>query len=414
MMNNPIVQRLKIKSRKNQLAIAVGSSLSPDICSIPKLTEDIISLCDLKLDNSPLHQDFRDWNKLIEKAEEKVSRDYLVEFAREKISSVNPCQSHYKIASLPISNFIDATFDRSLYKAIIETGKHPVIHDWNCQRVGAWEQTNPDQPNVFFSFCDLFSPHPWYGIYEPTSKDSQNLIQLRNISEMLEGRDLLLAGFTYGEAEFIIHLSSLLNPCNKIVNCMTEIDEAPYWCQTGTYIIKAQIEDVIDNLLPSRNNGYTFWDMQIPRRTIMDVTRDKEYDCFISHFSGDKSFARRLTQDLELRGLYIWIDENEIDIGDSLSDKIQHGLINSYSFAIILSEESILRPWVKEELRAAYALRLAVDYKILPILYKDCEIPLFLKDYAYADFRSESRYQDQLSDLERSIKNSMLRARNKK
>ena len=89
----------------------------------------------------------------------------------------------------------------------------------------------------------------------------------------------------------------------------------------------------------------------------MDIVRDKQYDCFISHFSGDKPFARRLAQDLEMRGLYDWVDENVIDIGDSLSDKIQDGLGNSYSFAIILSDESISRPWVKEELRAASQYR---------------------------------------------------------
>jgi hypothetical protein len=119
-------------------------------------------------------------------------------------------------------------------------------------------------------------------------------------------------------------------------------------------------------------------------------------------------------QDLELRGLHIWVDENEIDVGDSLSDTIQSGLSNSYSFAIILSEESLSRPWVQDELRAAYALRRKGDFKILPILYKECEIPLFLSDYAYADFRIDNQYDKGVPSLERSIRNAMLRARNKK
>jgi hypothetical protein len=416
-MNDPIVPRLKIKSRGNQVAIAVGSSLSEETFSIPKLAEYIVGHFALDFEVQEPAQYFQRWNDIVKKAEENVNRDYLIQLVKERLSTAEPCQVHYKIASLPISNFIDTTFDRSLYKALVQLGKNPIIHDWNNQTIGAWKQTNPDQPNIFFSFCNLNQPHPWYGIYEPISKDHHNQIQLINIADMLNNRDLILTGFTSYEAEFVLHLISLISSCNKVVNCIANdngIDNFIYWCRTGTYIFRGEVEQLIDNLLPYEMSGYTFWDLTIPRRKIMDITRDKQYDCFISHFTGDKPFARRLAKDLELRGLYIWVDENEIDVGDSLSDKIQDGLANSYSFAIILSNESISRPWVKEELRAAYALRLAGEFKILPILYKECDIPLLLKDYRYADFRSENRYHDEISTLERSIKNAMRKARNKK
>ena len=59
-----------------------------------------------------------------------------------------------------------------------------------------------------------------------------------------------------------------------------------------------------------------------------------------------------------------------------MSDKIQEALKDSCSFTIILSPEALKRPWVKEELRAAYVLRLAGEFKILPVLYKECDIPL--------------------------------------
>jgi hypothetical protein len=104
----------------------------------------------------------------------------------------------------------------------------------------------------------------------------------------------------------------------------------------------------------------------------------------------------------------------EIEVGDSFTDKIQDGLKDAYSFTIILSPEALARPWVREELRAAYAQRLAGELKILPVLYKDCEIPPFLADYKYADFREERRHNEQLELLERSIRNAVLRAREKK
>lgn len=412
-MNDSIIQRLKGKARGNQIAIAVGSSLSEEIFSIPRLAESIISQCSLDFKVQELPQYFEKWNELIEQAEEKKSRDYLVNFVREKVSIAEPRPIHYKVASLPISNFIDATFDRSLYKALVQLGKEPTIHDWNNQAIGRWEQTNPNQPNIFFSFCNLNQPHPWYGIYEPSSRSRQNQIHLMNTAQMLDNKDLLLTGFTSFEAESILHLLSLISSCNKVINCLNDIDNPTYWCQRGVYIADIGIEQIIDCLLPSEVSQYTVWDIPIGRK-VMDITRDKQYDCFLSHFSGDKPFAKRLAQDLGLRGLHIWVDENEIDVGDSLSDTIQSGLSNSYSFAIILTEESLSRPWVKEELRAAYALRREGNFKILPILYRECEIPLFLLDYAYADFRIDNQYDKGVPSLERSIKNAMLRARNKK
>jgi hypothetical protein len=44
-------------------------------------------------------------------------------------------------------------------------------------------------------------------------------------------------------------------------------------------------------------------------------------------------------------------------------------------------------------------VRRAEELKILPLLYKDCEIPLFLADYKYADFREEKNYTEQIELL---------------
>ena len=146
----------------------------------------------------------------------------------------------------------------------------------------------------------------------------------------------------------------------------------------------------------------------------MDAIRDKYYDCFISYFSGDKDFVRRIEQDLRFREIQVWRDDSEIEVGDSISSRIEQGLSQSYSFMIVLSPEALSRAWVKEELRAAYALRLAGEFRILPVLHKECEIPPFLADYKYADFRDEKRYHEQITLLERSIKNAVKRAREKK
>lgn len=167
-------------------------------------------------------------------------------------------------------------------------------------------------------------------------------------------------------------------------------------------------------MLPYDLRSYSFMDAPFPRRMIIDVVKEKEFDGFISYFTGDKEFARRIAGDLKNRGLHIWRDEGEIDIGDSISDKIQEGLKRCFTFIIILSPESLERPWIKEELRAAYNLRLAEDLKIIPIVYKDCELPVFLSVYRFADFREEKNYTEQMEILSRSVSNAVKRARKKK
>ena len=232
--------------------------------------------------------------------------------------------------------------------------------------------------------------------------------------EMLNTKDLILLNFSCFEAEYLLALSSLVTCCEKIVNCAPTLDTLDYWATCGVSLIDVPCEKLIGKLLPAvGKEGYSLFDMFTPRGLMVEVTRKKQYDSFISYFRGDEAFANMLYQQLNIRGLYIWKDTAEIEVGDSFTDKIQEGLKDAYSFTIVLSPEALARPWVREELKAAYAQRLAGELKILPVLYKDCEIPLFLADYKYADFREERRYNEQLELLERSIRNAVLRAREK-
>ncbi|MGA7617535.1 MAG: toll/interleukin-1 receptor domain-containing protein [Thermoanaerobaculia bacterium] len=256
--------------------------------------------------------------------------------------------------------------------------------------------------------------NPCWGIHELTTKG--NNIQIVNIGDMLNGRDLLLLDFFPDEAEWILNLPSLVTAGEKIINYTTRFADDPYWSRRGVLVRNAPPETIIDRLAPANPEGsrYGAMDVLVPRGSLLDMTRPKRFDTFMSYFSGDADFARRLEHDLGLREINIWRDEHEIEIGDSLSAKIQEGLQNSYSMLIVLSPEALSRPWVNEELRAAYALRLGSDFKIFPVLHKECTVPLFLADYRYADFRDENRYDESLALLERSIKNTVRRALEKK
>ena len=411
---NGLFSRLKRKARANQLAVAVGGELSGD-AAIPKLTEQIRDHFGIQIEiEAPPYEHYLRWNKLVKLVEQSVSREALMNFIRKRADSVTLRRVHRKIGCLPISNFLDFTFDRSLTKALIENGREPIVHDFFHHSMGSWRQSNPDKPNVFFAFADLRANFPIFGVYEQLCFDSQNRIQIENIMEMLREKDLLILGYSSFEAEGILHLEYLAGAADKVVNTNDPIQDYAYWAKRGVFLAEVPTEAAVDYLLPSNLQSYTGWDVPIPRLMLIDVAKEKQYDCFICYFSGDKAFATKLQTDLGMRDLRIWRDEGEIDVGDSISEKLALALRDSYSFIIILSGESVERPWVREELRAALSLRVEEQLKILPVLYTNCRMPLFLMDYKHADFREEKNYSEQLEFLARSIQNAVKRARQKK
>jgi hypothetical protein len=77
---------------------------------------------------------------------------------------------------------------------------------------------------------------------------------------------------------------------------------------------------------------------------------------FLCHSSEDKPFVRRLASQLSSKGIKVWLDEAEINIGDSLSEKIGSAINEMSYFVIILSDHSISSQWVKRELQVAMHL----------------------------------------------------------
>ena len=76
-----------------------------------------------------------------------------------------------------------------------------------------------------------------------------------------------------------------------------------------------------------------------------------EYDFFICHASEDKDdVARPLAAKLTAEGSSAWYDETELTIGDSLREKIDHGLANSRYGIAILSPKFFEKDWPQKEL----------------------------------------------------------------
>lgn len=119
---------------------------------------------------------------------------------------------------------------------------------------------------------------------------------------------------------------------------------------------------------------------------------------FLCHATEDKKFVERLAKDLMRFGIEVWFDKFEMKVGESLLEKIDDGIMSSGYFAVILSPRSVGKPWVKHEIRSAFAKKFRDDsFKILPVMYEECETPLYLADLFYADFTGN--YDKGLGDI---------------
>lgn len=100
----------------------------------------------------------------------------------------------------------------------------------------------------------------------------------------------------------------------------------------------------------------------------------------------------------------MWIDEAEINIGDSLIEKIREGLDQVDYVAAILSSASINSSWVTRELDIASNREIEEGrVVVLPLLVEKVELPGFLKGKFYGDFTNLDSYQSQLGLLLRKL-----------
>ncbi|MCG1024967.1 MULTISPECIES: toll/interleukin-1 receptor domain-containing protein [Dehalobacter] len=111
---------------------------------------------------------------------------------------------------------------------------------------------------------------------------------------------------------------------------------------------------------------------------------------FISYSHKDSDFVDQLANALIERNIYFWMDRWELNVGDSLTDKIQTALTEASFLCVVLSKYSVDSDWCKREINAGLIRELEEKrVVILPILTEDCQIPLFLRDKLYADFRND-------------------------
>lgn len=94
----------------------------------------------------------------------------------------------------------------------------------------------------------------------------------------------------------------------------------------------------------------------------------EDYDIFISHASEDKeAIARPLAFALLKKGYNVFLDELEIKLGDSISQKINEGLSQAPNGIVIISPAFFSKNWTKAELNSITNMVIDTNKKLLPI-----------------------------------------------
>lgn len=91
---------------------------------------------------------------------------------------------------------------------------------------------------------------------------------------------------------------------------------------------------------------------------------------FLSYTHENMGLARDVAQTLQSNGIDTWWDQWCINAGDSLRRKIDEGLGECTHFLVLLTPESIQKPWVNQEMDAGLVRSLNSKCRFLPIRYR--------------------------------------------
>ena len=98
--------------------------------------------------------------------------------------------------------------------------------------------------------------------------------------------------------------------------------------------------------------------------------RNPAYQVFVSHATTDKWIATTFCEKIDATGATSFRDDRDIDGGDNIPETIRTKIQVSRELVVLLSPDSIERPWVLLEVGAAWGRRR--NYRIVPVL---CHVP---------------------------------------
>lgn len=123
---------------------------------------------------------------------------------------------------------------------------------------------------------------------------------------------------------------------------------------------------------------------------------------FISYSSRDKPLARRVARRLAHRGVSVWLDENEMQVGDRLSDRLASEILSSTHLLVLLTENSCNSKWVAQEIEVARSIDNS-SIVILPLLAQENLVTMLATGSLGVSIAEPLTFEDKLDTVAQTI-----------
>ena len=111
---------------------------------------------------------------------------------------------------------------------------------------------------------------------------------------------------------------------------------------------------------------------------------------FISHRGSDVGPAEQLAGEIRAAGHSVWLDEWELQVGDSIVGQMNAGLSGSTYVVLCYSSQGVEAPWMSREWMSALARQLGgANVKLLPVILTGGTPPAILADIKYVDLTKD-------------------------
>ncbi|TCM07358.1 toll/interleukin-1 receptor domain-containing protein [Sphingomonas sp. PP-CC-3G-468] len=102
---------------------------------------------------------------------------------------------------------------------------------------------------------------------------------------------------------------------------------------------------------------------------------------YLAHATEDKPAVRPIAEHLMANGVEVWLDEWDIEVGESLRQQMEAGLEGMTHFVVVLTPAALRKPWVQMEIDAGILRRIGGESRFVPLLVgiDPSELPIFLR-----------------------------------
>jgi internalin A len=136
--------------------------------------------------------------------------------------------------------------------------------------------------------------------------------------------------------------------------------------KVGNQVIICNVRELLDGVRPSKKQ----------------TTK-----VFISYAHKDKTFAKKLANELESKGMKAWWDFDSLRGGQDWQKEIERGIKQCEFFLVLLTPDAVASEWVGNEI--TYANN--AQKKIIPLHLKKCDTPISLIKKQYVDFEKQTQ-----------------------